>query len=219
MKFSRLISTIFLATTISCIYLFAGILWFYVSADAECKTLSLLKDSLSTTSGFFGGIATLVAAYIASRLFNDWKEQHNKQVLATEAKENFKLLHKERDLIHELKFICEDIYLGKSTKKVSWYSFADDFQKHLLCLFNENKDLMSSFCFLSQGQDIYKLMKNYHNEISKVAKILDENRSQNYSYTTFFTSETVIDVLNWIKEIESKNGEVLDELKKYIFVK
>lgn len=85
MNFTRFISTIFLTTTFACIVLFACIFWFYSSADS--KTLILLKDSLSTASGFFGGITTLIAAYIASRLFNDWKEQHNKQVLAFEAKQ------------------------------------------------------------------------------------------------------------------------------------
>lgn len=78
MKFSRLISTIFLATIFACILLFACIFWFYSNADS--KTLGLLKDSLSTASSFFGGITTLTAAYIASRLFNDWKIQHNKNL-------------------------------------------------------------------------------------------------------------------------------------------
>lgn len=35
---------------------------------------SSLKDTLSIVSSFFGGITTLIAAYIASLLFNDWKE-------------------------------------------------------------------------------------------------------------------------------------------------
>ena len=34
-----------------------------------------LKDAWGITGSFFGGITTLLAAYIASRLFNDWKEQ------------------------------------------------------------------------------------------------------------------------------------------------
>lgn len=75
MKFCHLISTIFLATTFACIFLFAGIFGFYSSADS--KTLILLKDSLSTASGFFGGITTLIAAYIASKLFNDWRDEKN----------------------------------------------------------------------------------------------------------------------------------------------
>lgn len=217
MKFSHLISTIFLATAFGCILLFAVIFWFYSNADS--KTLILLKDSLSTASGFFGGITTLIAAYIASRLFNDWKEQHNKQVLATEAKETFKLIHKERDLIHQLKFICEDISLNKSTKKISSYSLASDFENNLLNLFNKNKDIMTSFCFLSQGQDIFGLMLNYRAEIDKFAKMLSDERSKPFSQTTFLTSESVVNILELIKDIEHKNCELLIGLKTYIFVK
>lgn len=59
---------------------------------------SALKDSLSTTSGIFGGLATLAAAVIAAYLFNDWKEQHNKQIsnsLALQAYEEFTVLERE----------------------------------------------------------------------------------------------------------------------------
>ena len=89
MKFSRLVSTIILVTTFACIFLFVCIFWFYSNADS--KTLGLLKDSLSTASGFFGGITTLIAAYIGSKLFNDWKHQHNIEIRADSAKEIMKL--------------------------------------------------------------------------------------------------------------------------------
>lgn len=78
MKISKFVSTIILTTVFSSIYLFGFIFWLYVNAND--KTLELLKESLSTTSSFFGGITTLVAAYIAANLFNDWKIQHNKTV-------------------------------------------------------------------------------------------------------------------------------------------
>ncbi len=78
MKISKLASTVILTASLATIYLFGLI--FYVYTNADSKTLATLKDSLSTTSGFFGGIATLVAAYIASKLFNRWEDQHNKQV-------------------------------------------------------------------------------------------------------------------------------------------
>lgn len=39
------------------------------------------KDSLSITGSFFGGIATLAAAYIATLLFNDWKEPYYQEKL------------------------------------------------------------------------------------------------------------------------------------------
>ena len=73
MKFIKLISTVILVSSMATILLFAIIFWLYSNADT--KTLALLKESLSTTSSFFGGITTLVAAYIASSLYTDWKAQ------------------------------------------------------------------------------------------------------------------------------------------------
>lgn len=180
---------------------------------------SSLKDSLSIVSSLFGGIAALAAAYIASRLFNDWKEQHNKQILASEAKDNFKLIHKERDFIFQLKFTCEDLSQNKLTEKVSWDSFATVFENGLINLYNINKDIMSSFYFLSKGQDIYKLMLDYHSEIEKVANFLFNEQAKPYSQTTFITSQMAIEVLELMQGIETKNSDVLDGLKKYIFVK
>lgn len=37
-------------------------------------------DALYIGGTFFGGFATLTAAYIASRMFNDWRDAHNKSV-------------------------------------------------------------------------------------------------------------------------------------------
>ena len=41
---------------------------------------SAMSDALSTTGSYFGAAATLGAAIIAAHLFNDWKEQHDKQI-------------------------------------------------------------------------------------------------------------------------------------------
>lgn len=63
MNISKMASTVILATAFVTIFIFAFL--FYLYED--------LKDALSDTASFFGGIATLVAAYIATQLFNDWK--------------------------------------------------------------------------------------------------------------------------------------------------
>jgi hypothetical protein len=73
MSFTKTVSTVILISSIATIFLFALIFWLYTNADSQ--SLTSLKEALSTTSGFFGGIATLIAAYIASKLFNDWKKQ------------------------------------------------------------------------------------------------------------------------------------------------
>ncbi len=58
-----------------------GILYFYWG------DINAIKDSLSSTSGFFGGFTTLGAAVIAAYLFTDWKISakfhQNKEVIDT----------------------------------------------------------------------------------------------------------------------------------------
>ncbi|MCU4521485.1 hypothetical protein KTI62_15165 [Acinetobacter schindleri] len=75
MDISKLASTVILATAFATILLFAFL--FFLYGD--------FANALSMTAGFFGGIATLVAAYVATQLFNDWKKEakytRNTQVL------------------------------------------------------------------------------------------------------------------------------------------
>ncbi|EXH48561.1 hypothetical protein J605_2305 [Acinetobacter baumannii 1412924] len=51
-----------------------------------------LKEAWSITFSSLSALATIGAAIIAANLFNDWKEQHNKTVLAPEALKIFKAL-------------------------------------------------------------------------------------------------------------------------------
>lgn len=70
MNISKLASTVILATAFSTIFLFAIIFYLYGGE------YSVVEDALSMTANFFGGIATLVAAYIATRIFNDWRDEN-----------------------------------------------------------------------------------------------------------------------------------------------
>lgn len=47
--------------------------WIIIDYNGSSESL---KDAWDITGSFFGGITTLLAAYIASRLFNDWRDQH-----------------------------------------------------------------------------------------------------------------------------------------------
>ncbi|ENV16440.1 hypothetical protein [Acinetobacter guillouiae] len=49
-----------------------GASYYFVLIDPDSSNYPL-KEALSITASFFGGFATLTAAYIASRLFNDWR--------------------------------------------------------------------------------------------------------------------------------------------------
>ncbi|MFN7095152.1 MAG: hypothetical protein ACK4M7_07290 [Burkholderiales bacterium] len=61
---------------IAFVFLMATFLIFAYSSE------SALQDALSTTGSYFGAVATLGAAVIAAYLFNDWRDQHNKNVEA-----------------------------------------------------------------------------------------------------------------------------------------
>ena len=49
---------------------------YYAYSQTSLKEYEIIEKSLTVMVGVFSGSATLAAAYIASRLFNDWREQH-----------------------------------------------------------------------------------------------------------------------------------------------
>ncbi|MDQ9019932.1 hypothetical protein RFI02_02300 [Acinetobacter sichuanensis] len=66
-KIVNILSIIFIVT------LFLMSFTFIIFHNTDSATA--LKDAWSTLGSFFGGIATLTTAYVASLLFNDWREQ------------------------------------------------------------------------------------------------------------------------------------------------
>lgn len=66
---------IYIAFAITSILIVVAILFFGCSGNSEP-----IKSAFSLMGNYVGGITTLAAAYIASLLFNNWREQHNKQV-------------------------------------------------------------------------------------------------------------------------------------------
>jgi hypothetical protein len=223
LKISKLSSTVFLITVCISIYLFGLI--FFIYSNADSKTLTILKDALSTTSGFFGGITTLVAAYIASRLFNDWKEQHNLQIIAQEAKEAkeakeaFQLFHVQRNSIHLFIYQLEDIANNNVKTNISDKNIADNFQNTIVNAYNLDKDIMSSFCFLTMEQDIYNLTMEYYETIQSMDNCLSARGNLSFSDTSFLNKKKSEEYLILFNILEEKNRNILNELKKFIFVK
>ncbi|EPF81526.1 hypothetical protein GCM10025882_31600 [Acinetobacter gyllenbergii] len=83
-----------------------------------------LKDSLSTTSGIFGGLATLVAACVAAYLFNDWKVQKKYEIVSTLALEAHREYIYAKDKYHF--FLFQHIY---GTPAITYKEVDDDFFK------------------------------------------------------------------------------------------
>lgn len=56
-----------------------GVVYILMVSD-NLLSVDRFEKALNTTGSYFGGITTLIAAYIASKMFNDWRVQHNKNV-------------------------------------------------------------------------------------------------------------------------------------------
>lgn len=56
------------------------------------KSSDGLKDTWAIVASIFSGFCTLVAAYIASLLFNDWRVQHNKNIDVTLIKKALRII-------------------------------------------------------------------------------------------------------------------------------
>ncbi|MCH7394164.1 hypothetical protein MMP66_07705 [Acinetobacter dispersus] len=76
MKKDELAHSISIIGVISFSLIFCVFLILYIYWGDE----NSVQNSISTTGSLFGALATLGAAIVAILLFNDWKEQHNKQV-------------------------------------------------------------------------------------------------------------------------------------------
>ncbi|WP_395459952.1 hypothetical protein [Acinetobacter baumannii] len=171
--------------------------------------ISFIKDIFSIG-------ATLATALIAISLYNDWKEQHNLKILAQEAKDAFHLFHLQRNIIHNFKYQMIGIINEESNEKISEKNIALEFQRKLIAAYNVDKDKMSAFCFLSEGQSIFDITMQYYDEINESDKKLAAKANQLYSDTRFLDKNSSKDFLRIFISLEDKNTAILKELKSYI---
>lgn len=75
MKETQVVITKTLAITTVGILFFFSLTFILLNFIEDYKTpkIDVLKDAWDVLGSFFGGITTLVAAYIATQLFNDWR--------------------------------------------------------------------------------------------------------------------------------------------------
>lgn len=173
------------------------------------------KDSLEFSSSIFGGLTTFGAAIIAAHLFNDWKVQHNKTVIAIDAKNAFKLIHNERNYLHDIEF-----YLNRISEKLMDYRFAYNDQNilsnfnNLIKIHNNNRFNLAEFVFLIEDSALHTKITLYRNEIgslnSKVNSWIESRDEYVKNYDEF---------IDLIKKSKKLNGEILGELKYYMLYK
>lgn len=171
--------------------------------------IGFVKDIFSIGS-------TLAAALIAVALFSDWKEQHNKQIISAEAKNVFNIFHSQRDILHNFKYRYMDLLENEKKKNISWDSEATSFEIDFLQVYNNDKNQLTAFCYLTEGHSVFNKMEEYRKELEKIALILSEKRERPLSSTTFLNKNDVNELLKLILDVQDANKKILDELRSHI---
>lgn len=171
-----------------------------------------LKDAWSISATVFAALTALGAAYIAANLFNDWKEQHDKQVLAFEAKNIFKLLNEDilyfaahKQLMHNCKTLPKynPVYLEAFSKLGD---IIDRGQERMVQL-TEFSFLSNDKCIEVQLTELNRIITTYNAE-----HISHFNKSDNIEDELIHITDTF--AFNATQQVKS----ILSSLKNYIFV-
>ncbi|MGN5723711.1 hypothetical protein ACNQO9_00505 [Acinetobacter calcoaceticus] len=183
-----------------------GILYFYWGS------VQAVQDSLSTAGSIFSAIATLGAASVAAYLFNDWKEQHNRTIIASEAKIAFKCIHAELQILRKIK------------RKVKVFNYSlfnptqilenDELDKAHVTLTNEvnkNQNNLSEFVVLIDGRELFETIKLYYKSINDLNENRVEWTDNKKTYEEIFESYDLK-----LDKLLTDNLNILDNLKSYI---
>lgn len=146
------IATLAVATSVVMAATF--ILFYYLDTSTG------IKDAWSTIASFFGGFATLTAAYIASKLFNDWKEEKKYEL---ENNLLTKILSEIRPIYVELLRIRSDSNNLKSIN-INLIVKTDYISRNNLDLFTSTLGFFPSikaYCIIKNDDELLKLYDKF----------------------------------------------------------
>lgn len=198
----------------------AGITIYFVALLMQCSFQHLIGQDANMISAFgsmLSGIGTIFAAVVAAYLFNDWKSQHNKQVVNdfalrtyTQFKNTESILFEANDnliyIINDSESIYEDerpIALNDPIPERNKARILK-FHNQISLVENEFKRFISQlgdFSIVTNREDeIYLLKKQFMEDFSKLN---NENEDYNYSeYKQFL--EIMDNLLNGYFKLISK---------------
>jgi len=176
-------------------------------------TLSIFKnaesDDISAFGSILGGVGTLLSCIIALIIFYGWKKQHNKSIVANEAKAVFNKIHNERNIIHFIKFKLESMNEVNDSEKQTFITDILFQIRKLEELHNSNNGSISEFTNLIEGSKLQLKISSYTTQLEKINEINLSNFWVDHNvYLSFYM---------YIRKSEKSNSLILQELKTYIF--
>ncbi|MDV7586174.1 hypothetical protein R4552_02065 [Acinetobacter baumannii] len=191
--------------------------------------LKAIQDSLSTTGSIFGAIATLGAAGVAAYLFNDWKDQHNKQVqssFAVQVFENFNIFEKNilELSIHILRL--ESLSNSYDNYELTWQILYKDghaiylenlesTKRELDLSFNNLMSMLKNYYIFNNEFEIFsKKNEKYLNKFIEINKVLSPSyrlrdmiidfEARNIGYKDLKNMIDILDIQPIIKHLNAK---------------
>lgn len=168
-------------------------------------------DYISAFGSILSSVATFFAAYIAVALFNNWKDQHNAQILANDAINLIKLIHNDIELIAELNVeIKEAIHINKFD--LIFVTNVLNLSENLLVSQNAQLSNFNLFYRLTKNDNLREMIEIHSNKIRDISeKFVDIIR---YDYD----KERCYELIHSSELICSETSNIFENLKKYILV-
>jgi len=152
-------------------------------------TKDLPKETLTITISFFGGIATLGAAYIAASLYEDWRKPHDLNIETDYKKEILKIIRKITPLEFQYnKLISSHFLYSKHPERIIPIDIRPEDLSSFIDLINELLGLLDELFFISRDKNIENLKKHYYNYAQLYAYIL---RKSDYIFKNNDSGELV----------------------------
>ncbi|WP_434218980.1 hypothetical protein [Acinetobacter baumannii] len=177
------------------------------------KSFYYQKIDISFIKDIFSIGATLAAALIAVSLFNDWKEQHNKTILAPEAIEIYKLINADIKISAEYINLIKN-NVNKNLQPLLAVEIFEKFGEFVEIREKRTVELMY-FATLAKNEEIGGLIHEYASCVDKQLNYLNPiMRSQQIIDQNFINNNNI-----FIKELTKIQLEINKKLSDYILLK
>lgn len=148
-------------------------------------------DALYIGGTFFGGFATLTAAYIASRMFNDWKSEKKFELSSNHVEDLLINVLKLKDLNYEF-----SVYRNSGTENINIEKTKENYLKYIWCFRDTQQSLKDYILIIGKSDNL-----NKNSNLLGKAMELHEWMNSNYEKTILqgnkrLDAEVVFSTLN-----------------------
>lgn len=142
-----------------------------ISSDfTEFKEYATLYISLlSFGAAMFAGLAIFL-------VFHDWKDQHNKTVFSSMAKDIFNLLNFERKFLNDAKFEIDDLNVLDIGNNIHLIDFMDNIFKDLVSASNNHSIEIQGFMMLTMDEKAHNAYSDYRAGLQEIFNRYVKNR-------------------------------------------